>query len=49
MPLIVHSTCRAPSLERGEAVGDRQAQVVVAVDRQDALLDPADVSSSGAG
>ena len=32
MPLIVHSTCRAPSIDAREAVGDGQAEVVVAVD-----------------
>ena len=33
MPLIVHSTCRGAGLDAGQGVGDRQAQVVVAVRR----------------
>ena len=32
MPLIVHSTCRAPASMAASAVGHREAQVVVAVD-----------------
>ena len=39
MPLIVHSTCRRPSFDAGQAVGDGQAQVVVAVDADDDLVD----------
>ena len=34
IPLIAHSTWRAPASTPGERVGDRQAQVVVAVHRQ---------------
>ena len=39
MPLIVHSTCRAPASTAGQAVGDGQAQVVVAVGADDRLVD----------
>ena len=39
MPLIVHSTCRAPASHGGQAVGDGQAEVVVAVDADDRLID----------
>ena len=40
---MVHSTWRAPFCDGGEAVGDGQAQVVVAVDADDGLVDAADV------
>ena len=39
MPLIVHSTWPAPASTRGQAVGHGQAQVVVAVDADDGLVD----------
>ena len=38
-----------PFAQRGQAVGDGQAQVVVAVDAEARLVDAADVSSSGGG
>ena len=38
MPLIVHSICRAPPSHAGERIGDRQAQIVVAMDGEDRLV-----------
>lgn len=38
MPLIVHSTCRAPPLDARQGVGDRETQVVVAMDREHRLV-----------
>ena len=38
MPLMVHSTCRAPPSTPGQRVGDREAEVVVAMDREDRLV-----------
>ncbi len=45
MPLIVHSTWRAPARTADEAVGDRHAEVVVAVHRQRDRLDAAHVAA----
>ena len=39
MPLMVHSTCRAPAMHRRQAVGHGHAQVVVAVNGDDGLVD----------
>ena len=39
MPLMVHSTWRAPAWTAARRVGHRQAQVVVAVDGDDRLVD----------
>ena len=42
MPLMVHSTCRAPACDGGDRVGDRHPEVVVVVRRQrDAVADAA--------
>ena len=38
MPLMVHSTCRAPALHAGQRVGHRHAEVVVAVHGEDRLV-----------
>ena len=43
MPLIVHSTWRAPLSDGGQAVGHRHAQIVVAVHGEPRRLDPAHV------
>ena len=37
MPLMVHSTCRAPPSMAGQRIGDRQAQIVVACAEKIAL------------
>ena len=38
MPLMVHSICRAPARDRGQRVGDRQAQIVVVMGGEDHLV-----------
>ena len=46
-PLMVHSTCRAPVHHRGERVGHRHAEVVVAVRRPDRLVGVGDAVEQG--
>ena len=38
MPLMVHSTWRAPAMHAGQRIGDREAQIVVAVGGEDHLV-----------
>jgi hypothetical protein len=46
MPLMVHSTWRAPADHAGQRIGDRQAQIVVAMGGEDTVSPPGTRSRS---